>query len=128
MEKKTLLVVDDNEDVRQATRRAFGRDFEIFEAADQGEALVIYDTKSPDVVFLDIDLNGLPRGWDILQRIRERGRKAIVLLVTSLATAEKHPLISQADGLFPKPFDLKSMRTFLAKKGMLFCRDRTPAG
>lgn len=128
MEKKKLLVVDDNEDVRQATRRAFGRDFEIFEAADQNEALLIYDTKSPDLVFLDIDLNGLPRGWDILQRIRERGRRAVVLLVTGLATAERHPLFSQADGHFPKPFDLKSMRSFLAEKGLAPCQNHTPAG
>ena len=117
--RKKLLVVDDHEGVRSATRRVFERDFEILEAGDESEALRLYEAAAPDVVLLDIDLHGMPQGWDILTRIRKLGRKTVVLLVTGLALADRHPLAGQADGVFGKPYDINLVRSFLAEKGML---------
>lgn len=117
--KKKLLVVDDDPEVRRATRFAFERDFDVFEAGDEKEALRVLDEQSPDMVFLDIVFHGIPKGWEILKEIRKRGRKALVVLVTALASAERNPLAGQADGFFAKPFDLYKVNTFLAERGML---------
>lgn len=119
MRKKKLLVVDDDPEVRHATRFAFERDFDVLEARDEKEALRIYDENSPDVVFLDIVFHGIPKGWEILKEIRKRGRKTLVVLVTALASAERNPLAGLADGFFAKPFDLYAVNTFLAERGML---------
>ena len=116
---KKLLVVDDDPEVRRATRFAFEGDFVILEAWDEKEALRLFDEESPEVVFLDIMFHSVPKGWGILKEIRKRGRKALVILVTALASAEKNPLATEADGVFAKPFDLYAVNAFLAGKGML---------
>ena len=117
--RKKILVVDDNEEVRKATRLAFDRDFKIIEAADEEDALSVYQTEAPDVVFLDIDFNGFPRGWDILRKMRSRKSNTLIILVTGTSSAERYPYASLADGFFIKPFEIKPIRDFLAKKGML---------
>ena len=116
---KKLLVVDDDPEVRGATRFAFERDFVILEAGDEEEALRLFDEESPEVVFLDIIFFGLPKGWEILKKIRSRGKKTLVILVTALHSAEKNPHRGEADGFFAKPFDLDQVKCFLAEKGML---------
>ncbi len=117
--RKKLLVIDDDREVRQATRFAFERDFDVLEARDEKEALRLFDENSPEVVFLDIVFHGIPKGWEILKEIRKRGRKTLVVLVTALASAERNPLASEADGFFGKPFDLDAVNAFLVEKGML---------
>ena len=117
--RKKLLVIDDDREVRQATRFAFERDFDVLETADEKEALRLFDEHSPEVVFLDIVFHGIPKGWEILKEIRKRGRKALVVLVTALASAERNPLAGEADGFFAKPFDIDKVNAFLAERGVL---------
>lgn len=119
MEKKRLLIIDDDLRIREATRFVFEGDFEISVASTKEEALAIYDREVPDAVFLDIDLNGLPQGWEVLREIRSRGRKALILIITGQGEEKENPLASEADAFFIKPCAPKPIREFLGTQGML---------
>ncbi|MFC1476288.1 response regulator, partial [Candidatus Zixiibacteriota bacterium] len=54
-----LLLVDDEEDFRQATSAALGRrEFSVTEAASGDEALSAIQAERPDVVLLDLKMPG----------------------------------------------------------------------
>ncbi len=71
MNRKKILVVEDNEDNRHILvyrLRKIG-DFEIFEASHGQEALDIIAHDPPDLIFLDLKLPILD-GWETARRIR----------------------------------------------------------
>ena len=119
LEKKRLLVVDDEPRVIEATQLAFENDFEVISAANEKEALTLFDSKHPDVVFLDIEFYGLPKGWDILRQIRERNSRVVILVTTGLPVNDSDVRLKQADGFFPKPFNRDQVWKFLVAKGVL---------
>ena len=53
---KKLLIVDDNDDIRQQLKWGLSQDFQIFLAADAREALALFRTEQPSVVVLDLGL------------------------------------------------------------------------
>ena len=119
--KKKLLVVDDEPGVIEATRLAFGNDFEVMAASNEKEALTLFDSKYPDVVFLDIEFYGIPKGWDILRKMRERNSWVVILVTTGLPINDSDIRLKQADGFFPKPFERDKVWKFLVAKGV--CTD-----
>lgn len=119
MKKNILLVIDDDSSVRAATHLAFERDFEVVSASNESEALDIFDSVRPDVIFLDIIFHKVPKGWDILKQIRERDSKVVILITTSLHLNKAEVLQKQADGYFEKPFDHDKVREFLIGKRLL---------
>ncbi len=54
MEKKKILVVDDEPNIRQLIKRAFGEEYEIAEAADGQQAIDHVRSEKPDLVLMDI--------------------------------------------------------------------------
>ncbi len=119
MKKKVLLVIDDDSSVRAATHLAFEADFDVVSASDEREALKVFDSVRPDVIFLDIMFYAVPKGWDILKQIRERDQKVLILITTSLRLNKTEVLEKGADGYFQKPFDHSEVCEFLAARGFL---------
>jgi len=87
-QKKKLLVVDDEPDVRAGLVRLFEfRGYEVFKAENGGEALHILEN-NPGIaaVILDIMMPGLS-GLEVLSRIKETERNQIpVILLTAKST------------------------------------------
>lgn len=76
-----LLIVDDHAVVREGLRRLLSVNFDatVFEAPDLETALELYRAHSPDVVLLDLNLEGAG-GLEILRRIRLADEKAKIII------------------------------------------------
>ncbi len=83
MEKKHILVVDDQPSMRLMLRRFFEPDgHRISEAKDAESALALIASESPDVVLLDLKMPGCS-GHEVLKRLRaESGFRTPVIVLT----------------------------------------------
>lgn len=65
-----ILIVEDHAIVREGVRRLLGTqsDAEIFEAANAQDALQMFQAEWPDLVLLDLNLNGVG-GLELLRRL-----------------------------------------------------------
>ena len=55
---KKILIVEDNQILAENFARIFRNDFEVFQADSASDAISKIDQKMPDLIFLDILLNG----------------------------------------------------------------------
>jgi len=85
-------------------------DYAVDSAADGGEADHVLAAQNYDLVILDI---GLPKldGYEVLRRLRRRGSKTPVLILTALDTLDDRVkgLDLGADDYLTKPFDLPEL-------------------
>jgi signal transduction histidine kinase len=82
----TILVVDDNDDTRQATVDVLAMEgFNALSASDGPSALAMLDELSPDVILMDVMMPGMT-GTEVLQAIRARADtlETPVILITML--------------------------------------------
>src|SRR5439155_12171833 len=106
-----LLVVDDEQAVRDALRRALrlvGYDVNL--AADGEEALVALARDEPDAVILDVLMPGVD-GLAVCRRLRELGSRVPVLMLTARdAVGDRVAgLDAGADDYVVKPFALEEL-------------------
>jgi two-component system response regulator MprA len=83
MDRTSLLVVEDDPDLRRLLREGLEREgFEVETAATGREAVATGEAMEPDLLVVDI---GLPDadGRDVCQALRSRGLKAPVLFLTA---------------------------------------------
>src|SRR6187200_1135619 len=84
----SLLVIDDEESILHAFRRAFrAPDFILHTSATASEGLNRLDSISPDVVILDIHLPDAS-GLDTFVQIHKRDARLPVVLVTGHGTTD----------------------------------------
>lgn len=77
-----LLIVDDEEDVREFAAKFFRkRKIEVVTVASAEEALESIEKDKPDLVLLDIKMSGMD-GIEALRRIREIEKELKVIMVT----------------------------------------------
>jgi CheY-like chemotaxis protein len=104
---RTVLVVDDEPDVRLIARLVLGAaGYEVLEAASGEEALDVLETTVPDVVLLDVRMPGID-GWTVHERIRSRvGTDAlpVVFFTADLAARSEAPAEIGEAQLLTKPF------------------------
>lgn len=82
MSKKRVLIVDDDEALRQILRLTMEReDFEVEEAEDGSAGLDKTDEFSPDIIVLDLMM---PRtnGIDMLHKLQEKSSKVPIVIMT----------------------------------------------
>src|SRR3989442_11072483 len=85
----TILVVDDDEDVRGLLRATLaGGPHRMLEAADGEEALGLIGRCPPDLVLLDVNLPGLDGPTVCRQLKADAATRAIPVLMVSAATQE----------------------------------------
>ena len=77
-----LLIVDDEMDVREFAANFFRkRKIEVSTASSGEEALSIVDKEKPNLVLLDIRMEGID-GIETLRRIKENNKEIKVIMVT----------------------------------------------
>ncbi|TGV02586.1 hybrid sensor histidine kinase/response regulator transcription factor [Flavivirga rizhaonensis] len=108
--KDSILVVDDNNDIRELIRNKFEQNYQIFEADNGKEALNIALKQIPDLIISDVLMPGMD-GIEFCDEIKNNIRTSHipVILLTALNSVEHRieGLKSGADAYIPKPFKMK---------------------
>lgn len=105
-----ILVVDDEEDVVEFLR-PYLRDegYEVVEAYDGQEALMVNLSESPDLIILDIMMPGLD-GFEICKKIRANSLVPIIMLTAKGEDVDKVVgLEVGADDYIVKPFNPREL-------------------
>jgi len=103
-----ILVVDDDPEVRMATRDFLSsKGYEVAAAEGGREAIRLIDASPPDVVLLDVAMPDMD-GMETLKRIVATHPAMPVIMVTANADIEITSKVLQlgAADYVPKPFDL----------------------
>jgi len=86
--KTTIMIVDDDLDVRQSIMDVFGDEgYEVFGAAGGQEALKIVNQENIDLIFLDIWMPDLD-GMQVLQQLKAVHPKIPVVMISGHGTIE----------------------------------------
>jgi DNA-binding response OmpR family regulator len=105
MSVRRVLVVDDQEDVRDLLVELLGRaGYEVETAPNGREGLRALYATTPDLVLLDVAMPELD-GWKTLERIRELTDVPVVMVTARASELEKvRALKAGADDYVTKPF------------------------
>ena len=66
---KTILICEDDDNLRQLIRVVIGAGYRIVEAGDGDEALALASEHRPDLIVLDLMMPGMS-GFDVLRHLR----------------------------------------------------------
>lgn len=102
---KVILIVDDEETVRDVLRRYLEReDFKVLEAEDGYSVLDIMEVSPPDLILLDLMLPGID-GINVLRKLRKKFRTPVIMLTAKGETPDRiRGLDMGADDYIVKPF------------------------
>ncbi len=107
-EKKAILIVEDNADIRSYIKQIFKSQYLIYEAEDGMEGYEVAKKYIPDMVITDIIMKGLS-GIDLCMKLKsnpETSHIPVILLTSSSSSEIKLKGIEQgADDFITKPFD-----------------------
>ena len=112
MDKKKILIADDELYIRLLVGSALGRDYAVLEASDGEEAIDIIHTQKPDLILMDIlmpNLDGYTACYEIK---RDQATKVIpVVMLTGIGYELNKKLAQElgADGYVTKPFNLQDL-------------------
>ncbi len=112
-----ILVVDDEESMRDSCRQTLSRDGNRVEVAENGsKGLTMLAAGSFDIVILDLKMPGLS-GMEVLKKIRQDDPEAMVIVITGYATVESavEAMKRGAYDFIPKPFTPDSLRTIVKR-------------
>ena len=118
MPSRFILIVEDNDDARDALRMLLELDGHVVEAAAEGmQALDIARGKDPDVALVDIGLPGID-GYEVARRIRTSGsRRPLLIALTGYGQPEDRRRATEAgfDSMLVKPVDPSALSELLAR-------------
>ena len=112
-----ILVIDDEESMRDSCQQTLSRDGNRVEVAEDGSrGLAMLERESFDLVILDLKMPGLS-GMEVLKKIRERDPEAMVIVITGYATVESavEAMKRGAYDFIPKPFTPGSLRVIVRR-------------
>ncbi|MFK7859371.1 MAG: ATP-binding protein [Granulosicoccus sp.] len=116
LKRKSVIVVDDDENHRGLVAEFLEpMGFKVQGYPDAMSCLEIPDLQNIDVFLLDISLPGM-NGWDLAERIRQRCKGPVrILMISALADAQvqHHAHDSSSNNFFVKPLDLHKLLTRL---------------
>jgi two-component system, OmpR family, response regulator MprA len=110
-----VLVIDDDDGVRTAVRRALVLDGHVVAVAASGQAgLDQLATSAPDAIVLDLGLPDID-GMEVCRRLRTAGDRTPVLMLTARDAIEDRVegLEAGADDYLVKPYDVRELRARL---------------
>jgi two-component system, OmpR family, alkaline phosphatase synthesis response regulator PhoP len=128
MAKESILVVEDEDDIRELLRYNLEKEgYQVFGAATGEEALKKVRVRLPDLILLDLMLPGLD-GLEVCRRLKGEAQTRHLPLVMLTAKGEEADIVTGlelgADDYVTKPF---SPRVLLARLRAALRRRRTPS-
>lgn len=110
-QRRTLLIVDDDESPRQALCMIFGDDYELLVAENGEQALELARTHVVDTAIVDIRMPGVS-GIDVLAGLKQMDMAIEVIILTAYQTLEtaRQALRLGARDYLVKPFGVEEIR------------------
>jgi DNA-binding response OmpR family regulator len=103
--KKRILVVDDDEPVRNSLKKVLeGAGYEVVLAAGGLEAAVRFEPGQFDLLVLDLILPN-QSGWDVFERLTTYRPAVPVIIITGLPNQRSVAEMAGAGALFEKPIE-----------------------
>jgi two-component system response regulator (stage 0 sporulation protein F) len=100
----SILIIDDQPYIQKLfSQELMDEGYKVLSTGDAESAKVYLENSKPDLVLLDLFLNGF-EGWNVLQEIKRKDPHIPVLIVTAYDTYADDPRLSQADGYMVKSF------------------------
>ena len=122
----TALVVDDEQDIRDASERILTRaGLRVLKASRGDEALSVLAKEKVDIVLLDLKMPGMD-GLEVLSRISGKYKKIQVIVITGYATVETaiEAMKQGAYDFIAKPFDPDQLRIVVSRAWEKICLTR----
>lgn len=124
--KYTLLVVEDNEELRQLLVNMLGRSYRVLQAADGAAGVKVAETEQVDLILSDIMMPEMD-GIELCRYIKEKFELCHIPVVLLTAKQSEEDQIagydSGADGYIRKPFSLPLLSAKI--NSLLQNRERT---
>jgi len=116
--KKKILIVDDNTDLNRVLQMSLNESFETLSAINGEEAVDLAVTELPDLIIMDLMMNGM-NGFEAIRLIRQvpKTRSIPIIAITaglSNTVEEECTRIGCNDFLF-KPFTASQLNSSIAK-------------
>jgi two-component system response regulator (stage 0 sporulation protein F) len=111
-EGKTVLIVDDEQEIRELLKDEFEYyGAVVFEAANGKIAADLWEKQPSDFVVTDIRMPG-GDGIELLRAIKAHSRNVPVLVMSAFSDISRNEATELgADAFFSKPFNLEKLRT-----------------
>jgi DNA-binding response OmpR family regulator len=108
---KTILICEDDTNLRTLVRLALGDGYRYYEAPDGPSGLELARRIHPDVIVLDLMLPG-QSGLDVLAELRadDELAKTPVIVMSAWSHSDEAAVQAGADRFVPKPFDPDELR------------------
>jgi DNA-binding NtrC family response regulator len=113
--QKTLLIADDEPNIRRVLQAIFSKDgYEVLVAENGVKALELADKQPVDVLITDLimpDMNGV----ELLQKIKQRYPSVVAIMITAYATINTcvDAMRYGASDYITKPFDMSEIKTIV---------------
>jgi len=110
-----ILVVDDDDSIRDMlgdVLRAAG--YSVRSASDGESALAAVEAERPALVLLDMRMPKVD-GWEFARRLKGRGVRVPILVMTAFRDARRAAEDIGADGYLPKPFEIDQLLTQVSR-------------
>jgi len=112
--KKTVLIVDDEEDLTWSISRSLRRDrraLSVLCANSGDEALRLLQKNAVDVLVTDLRMPGKD-GFDLIQFVRDRGLETRIIVMTAYGSedVEKKVLAANCCYYVEKPFEIATLK------------------
>ena len=115
--KPTILLIDDDAEIRYSLDRVLAQEGYSIMTADSGEqGIETARSKKPNLIFLDNRMEGIS-GIETLQHLRTAAPSSMVILMTAFGTSQT-AIEAMKHGAFDyvlKPFDLKKLKELVSK-------------
>ncbi len=108
--RKKILIVDDSLFIRNMLKDILTKDYDIIEADCGASAVLEYSREQPDLVLLDIIMpDGTLEGINVLKKIHERNKNAIVIMISAVGQDQiiEECKSAGANDYIIKPFEAK---------------------
>jgi len=112
--RKTVLIVDDDEGMRDTLTAVLRRDFRILKTATGESALQIMEKEDVDLMMLDVRLPGIS-GFEVLKIVKENYSYVEVIVISALKELEiaVEAMRHGAYHYISKDFDIEGVRTLV---------------
>lgn len=119
MEKKKILIIDDEEEVLSLLeKRLSWAGYSVIKADNGIDALALAKSRDPDLIILDIMLPGMP-GEEVGQRLKENPetKHIPVIFLTCLVSRDEQKTIDSNAGhtIIAKPYDAEELLSEIKK-------------